>query len=677
MTGPERSALHRLSRLKGVLPTYVDSGNRRRTVAAAPLCAVLRLLGVPIERASEAPELLAVARARRDTRIIPPVCVLHPGEHRTIVLRLSHQSAADPRVSATLTREDGQVERAEIPVRRGTSRSTRERGSLRLPFAVPIGYHTLELVGDRWNTKTNLFVAPRRHARPRLTLPRAWGVFVPTYALRTPGTWGCGDLSSLQRVVEWAGRHGASFVGTLPILASFLDRPFDPSPYRPVSRRFWNEVYADPTIEPEYRSTPRVRAFVRSASFQRAVSRLERNEYVDFRRVARLRRRVFSQMARQLRTSSPRRWNAFQQYTARAPDLDGYAAFRARVELGQPVSPRAHSPGIGRRRTRPSGARVDYHRYVQWVTHCQLERLAAEGRRRGVALYLDLPIGVHPNGFDAREEREVYVRGAEIGSPPDPGAPDGQQWGLPPPHPERIRERAYGSFRATLRAHLGVGRALRIDHVMGFHRLFWVPSGFSARDGAYVRYHPNEYYAILSIEAQRAGAILVGEDLGTVPPEVRADLKRYGLLRSFVAQLEWDRPDERGRYRRVPREALASLNTHDMLPFAAYWHQRQSRNTDPRERSSRGPWPAPQASMNEACRAALQQLARSPARLLLVNLEDLEGATVPQNVPGTTGRQRPNFARRMRRSWSAMESDPEVRETLRAIDAARSDSRNR
>jgi 4-alpha-glucanotransferase len=671
MSASERRALHQLAELKGVLPTYVDSGDRRRTVSPAPLCAVLRVLGVPIDRPGEAAELLAVARARREARIVPPVCVLPAGGSRTVLVHLPEDRPGAERVRLKLIREDGQTHRSERTVRRD-ARRTRPGGCvLALPFDLTIGYHSLELSGDRWSSTTNLFVAPRRLSRPRLARPRAWGVFVPTYALRTRATWGCGDLSSLRQVVRWAGRRGASFVGTLPLLSTFLNRPYDPSPYRPVSRRFWNEVYADPTVEPEFRNSPRVGALVRSPAFRRAISRLEQQEVVDFRSVARLRRRVFAQMAHQLRSAPSLRRTALRRYATRVPELSRYAEFRARAEARRSVGSRSKSPPSDVGPGPPSREGVNYHEYVQWVTHGQLERLAAEGRRYGVALYLDLPIGVHPAGFDAREEREVYVRGAEIGSPPDPGAPDGQQWGLPPPHPERIRERAYRSFRATLRAHLEVGRALRIDHVMGFHRLFWVPTGFSARDGAYVRYHPHEYYAILRIEAERAGALLVGEDLGTVPPEVRADLKQYGILRSFVAQLEWDRPDAEGHFQKVPQEALASLNTHDMLPFAAYWRSRQRRGPDPRERGSRGPWPAPATSAPQACSAALRRLAGSPARVVMVNLEDLEGATLPQNVPGTTGRHRPNFARRMRTDWSVFGSDRDVQDTIRRIDAAR------
>ncbi len=668
MTRHRPRALAQLAEQHGVLPVYIDTGGHRRSVAGAALCAVLRLLGVPIDRPQDAPEVLRADSA--PPPIVPPVCVLHPNLEHRLVLNLPDDHREGTTVTALLTREDGRKGRADLSVRTGSGPRGRARRSLHLPFRLPIGYHLLELNADRWHVTTTLFVAPSALAPPSVS-KRSWGIFVPTYALRSPGNWGCGDLSALRRVVRWAGHRGASLVGALPMLSSFLDHPYDPSPYRPVSRRFWNEVYADPTVEPEFHHSRRVRTLVHSPSFRKDVARLERRTVIDFRAVARLRRRVFTQMARDLEASPSRRRASFHRFAARATALDRYARFRARAERPSREGEYARSGDQSADGRASSPTHALYHRYVQWVAHRQLRRVVAEGQGLGVELYLDLPIGVHPAGFDVFEDPEAYVPGAEIGSPPDPGAPDGQQWGLPPPHPVRIREQAYRSYRAALRAHLAMGRYLRIDHVMGFHRLFWVPAGFSARDGAYVRYHSEEFYAILLIEASRAHAALIGEDLGTVPPEVRTALRTHGLLRSFVAQLEWDAPGPEGRFRRVPRDSLASMNTHDMLPFAAYWKDRRERTRDATADQEKGPWLAPSASAREAYRNALVALADSPARIVLVNVEDLEGSTVPQNVPGYAGRRRRNFARRMRTEWGDFEKDPPTLETLRRVDSLR------
>jgi 4-alpha-glucanotransferase len=665
MSGPERDALARLAVRHRVLPAYVDTGGRLRRAAPAPLCAVLRLLGVPIDRPGEARGLLAESWKAGNAPVLPPVTVRHPDTSQRLGLTL-RPPVAGTTVRATLQREDRRSESAELPVVRGA----KGRASIELPFAAPIGYHILDLQGDGWSATTNLFVAPRTLVVPPSARRRSWGLCVPAYAVRGERTWGMGDLSSLREVVRWAGERGASFVGTLPLTATFPDG--DPSPYLPVSRRFWNEAFADPTVAPEYRRSREVRALVRKERFQRDLARLRRRATVDFLGVTRLKRPVFGAMLRHLESTRSARRARFRRFVNRTPELDRYAQFRAARESRRAGSRNAPEPVAVRSRQRRG---AEYHRYVQWLVQDQLRSLAREGRRYGVRLYLDLPVGVHPNGFDASDDSGVFVHGAEIGSPPDPGTPDGQQWGMPPPHPERLREAAYRTFRATVRAQLEVAGALRVDHVMGFHRLFWVPAGFSARDGVYVRYRPEEYNAVLLIEAFRAGAVLVGEDLGTVPPEVRRDLRAHGVLRSFVAQLEWDRPGPGGRYAPPPSDALASLNNHDMLPFAAFWRARRRRN----EAKGSGPsvWPPATMSPRRAHRAAAVRLARSPARIVLVGLEDLEGGARRQNVPGYAGRGRRNFVGRMRTEWTEFSSDPEVLATLAEVDAARRDGGRR
>ena len=293
---------------------------------------------------------------------------------------------------------------------------------------------------------------------------------------------------------------------------------------------------------------------------------------MDLRRVARLKRQVLEGMLAQLRSGPSRRSAELDRFSRKEDRLAAYARFRAEMEVHRrPPRSREEAPSD------PSGppdheaiARADYHRYVQWLSTRQLEAVSRFGRRRNVDLYLDVPLGTHPEGFDAWWEGPAIVSGASIGVPPDPGFPAGQNWGIAPANPERLREEGYAAFVATVRKHLDIVRVLRIDHVMGIHRLFWILNGTRARDGAFVRNRSEELYAILEIEAARGHAALVGEDLGTVPPEVRPAMARHGLLRSYVQQLEWDDPTLRSP-RRCPENALASLNTHDMIPFAAYW----------------------------------------------------------------------------------------------------------
>jgi 4-alpha-glucanotransferase len=444
---------------------------------------------------------------------------------------------------------------------------------------------------------------------------------VPIYALRDDRTWGCGDFRALERVGIWAARHGATVLSTLPLLPAFLDRPFDPSPYRPVTRSFRNELFLDPVSTPEFRRSARLRARVRSKEFRRRVAALERRDHVDFRAAARLKREILEAMLREFRRAPSARRRAFRRFVEAHEDLEEYSTFRASLERNRP------------------GAR-EYHRFVQWLSAEQLEAVARRLRRHGIVLALDLPIGTHPRGFDALREAGLLAASIHVGSPPDPGVPRGQDWGFAPYVPQRLRRTGYAPWVRALRHELAVSRVLRIDHVLGLHRLFWIPEGRSPRAGAYVRQPVEELYAVVLGEAARAGATIVGEDLGTVPPGLRPELRRRGLLGMYVAELEWDGP---GPPRPIPRECVAMLNTHDHLPFAGYWARRD--RTARASPSRREGFPEGATATPVALRTALERLARSRAVLLIVNLEDAWGETRPQNVPGSAGR---NFARRFR-----------------------------
>jgi 4-alpha-glucanotransferase len=517
----------------------------------------------------------------------------------------------------------------------------RARGVAFLAAGTPPGVHALRLEGNGSAREMPLIVAPRR--LPGLSSGRQWGLFVPVYALRDRATWGCGDLRSLEAVGRWAAEHGATVLATLPLLPAFLDHPYEPSPYRPVSRRFWNEVYLDPTRTPEFRRSSRLQRLVRSPSFRRRVAALERRDHVDFRAVARLKRNVLERMLAEFRRAPPRRRAAFRRYLERTDGIREYARFRGSLE-----------------RDPDRGAR--YHQFVQWLTDEQLRGVARRLRRRGLGLALDLPLGTHPQGFDARRDAPLYVRGIGIGSPPDPGVPEGQAWGFAPWDPQALRRVGYRPLADAIRHECAVASVLRIDHVLGLHRLFWIPVGEPPRNGAYVRYPVHELYAVILAEAAQTGTTIVGEDLGTVPPDVRPELRRHGLLGVYVAELEWDGP---GAPRPIPQASVVSMNTHDHLPFAGYWSDRANR--PPATGGTRG-FPPPSTATGDAFRRATLRLARSRAALLLVNLEDLGGETRPQNVPGTVGT---NFSRRCRVSLEALRRDARAAELLCTIDAVR------
>jgi 4-alpha-glucanotransferase len=623
MARPANARIARLARRHGILTEFVDASGRRRRASTSTQLDLLRALGAgPVE--GRTPRTGGAGRPRGSAI----VRILRPSARATTI-----------RIPGTRSlRGEFQLEGTARP---RPVRSDR-KGLWRLPAKLPPGVHTLRYPAGDGATHVCLIVAPSR--LPSAPTPKRWGIFVPVYALRDHGTWGCGDFRALERVGSWAARHGATVLSTLPLLPAFLDRPFEPSPYRAVSRSFRNELFLDPTATPEFRRSRVLQRRVRSAGFLRRVARLERRAHVDFRAVARLKREVVEQLLREFPRAPASRRRAYRRFLARTPDIDAYARFRASREPG-----RRHAE--------------EYHRFVQWLTAEQLEGVATRLRRRGIVLALDLPIGTHPQGFDAVRDQGIFAQGVEVGSPPDPGVPAGQNWGMAPYRPEELRRAGYAPVVRSLRHELSVSRILRIDHVLGVHRLFWIPVGQPPRRGAYVRSPARELYAVVLAEASRVGATIIGEDLGTVPREVRPEMRRRGLLGMYVAELEWDGP---GRPRAIPAASAAMLNTHDHLPFAGYW-ARRSRSAASAPGLRRG-FPAGGTPVHEALRISLERLARSPAALLIVNLEDAWGETRPQNVPGTRGA---NFSRRFLRSTEEFTHDRVINQWLSSLDALR------
>jgi 4-alpha-glucanotransferase len=504
------------------------------------------------------------------------------------------------------------------------------------------------------------------------TTGRVWGVFIPLYSLRSGNSWGAGNFTDLGNLMRWVQGMGGSLVGTLPLLATFLQEPFDPSPYAPASRLFWNEFYLDVTRIPELERCPAARSLARSTDFQKEIASLRAAPLVDYRHGMAVRRSVIEELARCCFAEDSERLATLRRWVSSNPAAADYARFRAVTDRrgeGWPVWPDRMRDGLLREGDYDPEAER-YHLYAQWAVEEQLQALAAETRQNGPGMYLDFPLGVHGAGYDVWREREAFVMSASTGAPPDALFEDGQDWGFPPPHPERIREQGYGYYIACLRHHLRHAGVLRLDHVMGLHHLFWIPPGLSAREGIYVRYRSAEFYAVLALESHRYKSAIVGEDLGTVPPYVRADMSRHGLHRMYVLPFEID--TESAALRPVPAGAAASLNTHDMPPFAASLGAPEEGNhavlSDFLRREGLLEAGADDtASLTGAC---LSYLAASEAPLVLVNLEDLWQETAPQNLPGT-GVDAPNWRRKARYGLEEFTRMPEVDKTLRRINELR------
>jgi len=673
-----RSPLHELARLHGVQTEYVDVFHRRQVASTETLLALLNAYGTPVASLRDVPDALTDAKRRRWQRMCEPVIVAWNGMACTVRIQLpaSHDAGL---LEYSLRCEDGTVRRStrrwhRLPtVRAATIDGTRYVARhLRLPGRLPAGYHQLHIEVGESRADALVIAAPRRTFQA--VVPRgnqAWGVFAPVYALHSSQSWGGGDFGDLKSLMRIVRQRGGSLIGTLPLLAAFLDEPCDPSPYTPASRLFWNEFFLDLTQIPELRSCHEARVQLGSQRVRTEREALRLEPWVDYRRQMALKRRVLEPLATHFFAKGAlARREAFQQFVQATPQVDDYAGFRATGERQHDPWPRWPQPlrgGVLRAGDYDEAARR-YHLYVQWLMQEQLHGMAGTAMRQQQQLYLDVPLGVHPWSYDVWRERDVFALDASGGAPPDAVFTTGQHWGFPPLHPERIRQQGYRYYAAAIRRHLQYAGLLRIDHVMSVHRLYWVPRDLDAAHGAYVRYRADEFYAILSLESHRAKAVVVGENLGTVPSEVNAAMSRHGLRKMFVVQYELDTDGGRG-LRRVPRDTVASLNTHDMPTFAAFWAGRVRSASGAsliRLLTRRGWLNGDRPSAASVQRACLAFLGASRSRVVLVNLEDLWLETQPQNVPGT-GHEQPNWRRKFRLSLEEIERLPEVHAVLREV----------
>ena len=670
--------LRRLARAHGVMTRYTDAAGEQRFADDDSLRAVLALLGVDVTSTADAKDALSELRRARAQRALPPSIVAWEGKPFTVVLRTADGRTPPFRLRVEL--EDGDVRHIDLRERDVIGRtSAKDDGDARIAWRfrveehLPTGYHRLRAPDT--DGETLLLVAPERvhTGGPAVAGDRAWGVFLPVYAIRRNDVAKpMGDLDDLAALIEWLGERGGHVVGTLPMLAA---TPEEPSPYSPVSRLFWSE------------------AFLGSRDLEARSSKLEASNMVDYREAfAHVRASLEAEVAQAWLGGEPEIVRAFRRLR---PDVDDYARFRATWEK------RGESWWVWPDRMRDGELRdgdydesaYRYHLYAQARMHERLAELAAATRDNGAGLYIDLPLGVHPDGYDVWRYRERFAAGASVGAPPDPFFKKGQDWGFPPLSPDAMRATGFEYTIATVRNHLRYAGVLRLDHVMGLHRQFWVPNGMDAAHGVYVRYPAREHYAILAIESHRVGAAIVGENLGTVPPNVNVGMERHGVRGMHVVQFDVG-PDNRPMVRGPKPGAVASLNTHDMPTFASFWTgrdlqqriewglldeegardeqetRRRIRQQAVKELGLAGiPDVAGAGGAAAALRAWLERLAASDSALLLVNLEDLWGELQPQNVPGTQGNG--NWRRRARLTLEELDRTPAVTRTIESIDRLR------
>jgi 4-alpha-glucanotransferase len=686
--------LQSLCQLYGINTSYRDMNGITREASVGALLAVLQALGAAVRSNEDIPSAHRLKHLQDWQAVCPPVVVIWEGSQSVINLRLPSFLLGSS-IPIRLALESGElrdwlwkVESADILDQKTVEGSLYLVAAFRPPELWPPGYHqlTLELPGQNFHSL--IICAPLQAWSPPLSEAKKWGLFLPLYAAHSQNSWGAGNYTDLKNLQQWTAGLGGQVVGTLPLLAGFYDSQFGPGPYLPASKLFWNEFYLDLQAVPEFAHDQTAQALFHSPDFQSELSACRQSESVLYDRELKLKRRLLEPLAQSLRSAKTARWSDFEIYLANHPEVLEYAQFRAAGEVygldwrRWPSDVQAGAPDLPARR--------DYHAYAQWLAAQQIGALGQSSGSNRAALYLDLPVGVHPFSYDVWKEPESFVSGISCGAPPDPVFTNGQNWAFPPLHPQHNGSVGYRYFIRSLRHQLKACAMLRIDHMMNFHRLFWIPQGMPNREGVYVNYPAAELYAILTLESVRHKTTIIGEDLGLVPPEVRPMMEKHDLWRMFVGQFELISDNRLGL---IPNRAVAGLNTHDMFPFRAFWEetditQRQQlkiidestarTELEQRRRTKRalisllqykGLSSDFEQDTAATFKAVLKLLAESPAAVVLINLEDLWEETRPQNIPGTLRFQ--NWTRKAKYSLEQLSRQPLILQLLTEIDKIR------
>ncbi len=689
-TGIDAGVLDRLAAAAGIVPEWWDVMGRRHAVGPDTRRALLAAMGHAVATTDDARARLVELATRRERRRLPATIVTVVGHPLRLPVALGRERTRMPRV-VRLTREDGTVVAqsleldalAEDTVTAADGRIVQRR-IVTLP-ALPTGVHTVACDDDP-ATQCHVVVAPERcHVPPALAAGgRRFGLAAHLYALRRRGDQGVGDFTTLAITAESTARAGGAVVGLNPLHALFPEDRARASPYHPSDRRFVDPIYIDVTQVPDLPAAPAALAVLDANAARLAALSARGN--VDYAGVWTIKHAVLDACFATFehRGAGDPLVAEFERFVhASGPALQTFARFGALAEMHAdarwPHWPaqyaRPDAPGVAAF-ARDHARAIRCACYLQWVADRALAAAAARGRASGLSLglYRDLAVGAAPDGAEAWGNADLLARGVSIGAPPDPFSTAGQVWCLPPPIPDAFAQRGYAAFRELLAANMRHAGALRIDHAMGLARLFWVPDGASAAEGAYVRYPLDDLLGALALESARARCLVVGEDLGTVPEGFRERLAAADVLSYRVLWFERDGVDFLPPSA-WPAKAAACVSTHDLPTIAGWW-----KGADLDEKQALGRLAADVAAEAREARHIERQalvnavqaagvdvpapldperlepegvaaavhcfIGATPAALVLVQADDLAGETAAMNLPDTD-RERVNWRRKV------------------------------
>jgi 4-alpha-glucanotransferase len=660
----------------GVVTEYDDWRGNHVHVSVETIVAVLAAMDVD----ASTPE--AAARARREQlelrwrRMLPACVTVQQGAESTFWVHVPH---GEP-VEVWLELETGESRREVTQVDhwvepcRVDGRLVGE-ATFAVPEDLPLGYHTIRARCGDTEASTTLIVTPPFLGLPeRMGARRGWGYATQLYSVRSARSWGVGDLVDLTDLAVWSGaEQGSDFVLVNPLHAAEPVAPMEPSPYLPTSRRFFNPLYLRVERIPEYADLPRAEQAKVTRRFNTVRRKAEHLDAID-RDTAWTAKREALQLVHAVPRTAGREadYRAFQRREGDA--LEDFATWSALAEVhgndfrSWPAELRDPSSDAVARFKADNAEAVEFHAWLQWLLDEQLQLAQAKAINAGMSIGVmhDLAVGVSLGGADAWRLQDTYAQGMQVGAPPDDYNQMGQDWGQPPWRPDRLAEVGYTPFRELLSGVLRHAGGVRVDHIIGLFRLWWVPEGKSPAAGTYVRDDHEALVGILALEAYRAGAVVVGEDLGTVAPTTRDYLRGRGILGTSILWFERDESGAPLAAEKWRELCLASVTTHDLPPTAGYLEsshvylrERLGLLTQPVEEElaadekERAAWISELSarglladggseSVEETVQALHRYLTQTPARLLCVSLADAVGDRRAQNQPGTSN-EYPNW----------------------------------
>ena len=663
-------AVQALAEAYGVALEYWDQAGNLQPVAEATVVAVLSGLGVRVEDTEQAHASMRHHQSRDWRRALPPVFIQRQGHAGVCWVHVEHGAPAELLISVEGTNDTISLEQIDDwTAPQIVDGRTMGQASFAVPAGLPLGWHQLQARSTDLVARCPLVITPDRLPSP----PKSWGLMTQIYSVRSVESWGMGDYHDLAELARWLGHDWqGDFLLVNPLHATEAYPPVEPSPYLPASRRFLSPLYLRVEDVPEYQLlSAAARAEVATLAQQGgcgaiAAALIDRDSIWQAKLAA---LRIVFAAGR-----TPQRELLFDSFvTSQSPALQQFATWCALTRSFGPTWQDwpeelqvADSAAVESFREQ-NQAEVRFFMWLQWLCDEQIAAAQQTATDSGLSLGIihDLAVGVHGEGADAWRLADVLAGDVTVGAPPDMYNQLGQNWAQPPWNPVALAEAAYRPFRDMLRAILRHAGGIRIDHVLGLFRQWWIPEGNAATQGTYVRMDHEAVIGILLLEAHRVGAVVIGEDLGTVEDWIRHDLAERGILGTGVLWFERDtdgqiRPPEDWR-----ADALASVTVHDLPPSEGYVrgahvelrHQLgllanpldQEREFHAQELAAwnqllteRGLLHSPDPPPRDVVVALHQLLATSPARLLAVSLPDLLGDLRPQNQPGTN-REYPNW----------------------------------